>query len=154
VCIYTQSGTHLVADLDGWMPPGGSYKPITPQRVLDTRPDSTVGFSGAKPGADDVVTVALAPVPGLDKAKATTVVLSVTATDADADAFVTVWSCIGPRPLASNLNVPTGGTRPNLVITGSNSGSTICVSASRSTHLIVDVNGWIPNGATTTIERG
>jgi alpha-tubulin suppressor-like RCC1 family protein len=154
VCLYTQSGTNLLADVNGWMPPGGTMKPISPLRVLDTRPTSLIGYVGPKPADNQTVKVSLAAVPELVTATSGSVVLSVTATDATGDAFITAWSCIGPPPATSNLNVPGGGTRPNLVIVTVSSSSEICVTASRSTHLIVDVNAWIPNTPTTTTDRG
>ena len=39
VCIYTHARAHLVVDLDGFFPAGSDYRPLTPARLLDTRPD-------------------------------------------------------------------------------------------------------------------
>ena len=39
VCIYTQSAAHLLVDVDGFFPAGTDYRPLTPARLLDTRPE-------------------------------------------------------------------------------------------------------------------
>jgi hypothetical protein len=38
VCIYTHSPAHLIVDIDGFFPAGSDYRPLTPARLLDTRP--------------------------------------------------------------------------------------------------------------------
>ena len=40
VCIYTHARSHLVVDIDGYFPAGSDYRPLTPARLLDTRPDA------------------------------------------------------------------------------------------------------------------
>jgi Cysteine-rich secretory protein family len=40
VCIYTHARAHLVVDLEGYFPAGSEYRPLTPARLLDTRPDT------------------------------------------------------------------------------------------------------------------
>jgi hypothetical protein len=55
---------------------------------------------------------------------------------------VTVFPGSSPLPNASNLNVRTGGTRPNLVIVPVGPGGTIQLYTSAPVHLIVDVEGY------------
>jgi hypothetical protein len=119
------------------------YQPVVPERVLDTRPDSQVGYSGPKPAAGSVVevTVTGAGQPALP-ANATAVVLNVTGTGATADGFVTVWPCGFQRPLAANLNLVANGTRPNLVVVKIGAGGKVCLYTQTGTHLVADVNGW------------
>ena len=40
VCIYTHAQAHLIVDIDGYFPSGSDYRPLTPARLLDTRPDT------------------------------------------------------------------------------------------------------------------
>ena len=39
VCIYTHAAAHLVVDVDGYFPVGSDYRPLTPARLLDSRPE-------------------------------------------------------------------------------------------------------------------
>ncbi|HVK22507.1 MAG TPA: hypothetical protein VM677_14205 [Actinokineospora sp.] len=111
------------------------YRPITPTRVLDTRV-----IPGNPVGAGQVIRLDLAQqVP----ASATAVVLNVTGTAPTGPTFVTVYPHGVPRPTASNLNLTTNDTRPNLV--------TVALGAARdvdlfnhngSVHLIADLAGY------------
>jgi hypothetical protein len=38
VCIYTHAAAHLVVDVEGFFPAGSDYHPLTPARLLDSRP--------------------------------------------------------------------------------------------------------------------
>jgi subtilisin family serine protease len=52
VCFYTLSATHLVVDVNGYFPAGSGFAPLTPFRLLDTRPDTFVApqaASGSSP---------------------------------------------------------------------------------------------------------
>jgi hypothetical protein len=126
ISLFTQSGTHLVADLLGVF-----VEPITPTapegrftgldrpiRLLDTRPDTRVGWSGGKPAAGSTVDVRVdaAALPPSEHSKAA--VLNVTLTEAAAPGFVTVYPAKeNPRPNTSSLNADrTGQTVANLVI--------------------------------------
>ena len=40
VCIFTHARAHLIVDLDGYFPAGSDYRPLTPARLLDTRPET------------------------------------------------------------------------------------------------------------------
>ena len=72
------------------------YVGTAPTRLLDTRPTSLTGYSGAKPGPGDtvVLSVGIAPSPAVGPVAAA---LNITATDANGG-FVTVYPCDQPRP--------------------------------------------------------
>jgi alpha-tubulin suppressor-like RCC1 family protein len=137
VSLYNNYGSiHLVADLAGYYSTGSGAKftPLPPKRTLDTR------LSGGPVGAGGVRTVDLT---GHIPASATAVTFNLTATNPTAATFVTAFPTGASRPDVSNLNVPTGETRPNLV--------TVAVGADRkvslynnagSTDLLVDVTGF------------
>jgi alpha-tubulin suppressor-like RCC1 family protein len=121
VDLYNNSGNvHLVADLAGHYGTGtgAKFTALPANRVLDTRQDNTpVG-----PGGTRAVDLS-AWIP----ASATAVTFNLTATNATASTFVTAWPAGTPLPTASNLNVPPGDTRPNLV--------TVAVGANRTVNL-------------------
>jgi GDSL-like Lipase/Acylhydrolase family len=142
VCLFTQTGTHLIADVQGWYPAGTAFKSQPPTRALDTRPDGPqVGYSGPKPAAAQTIELPIAGVNGVPDF-AGTVALNITATEANGNGFVTVWPCGTDRPLASNLNHTTNQTIPNLVIVKIGAGGKVCLFTQTGTHLIADVQGW------------
>ena len=151
VCLYTQSGTHLIADAAGWYPAAAAFTPVVPERVLDTRSGTQVGYTGAKPTAGQTVELKVTHVGAADiPDDARAVVVNVTATDATADGFVTVYPCGSQRPTASNLNLVANETRPNLVVVKVGTGGTICLFTQTGTHLIADIAGWYPAAAAFT----
>jgi alpha-tubulin suppressor-like RCC1 family protein len=137
VSLYNNVGNvHLVADLAGYYGTGAGakYTALPPQRVFDTRDNN----AAVGPGGTMVL--------GLGEwipASATAVTFNLTATNATASTFVTAWPADAPRPNASNVNVPIGDTRANLV--------TVAVGAdldaflynnAGSVDLIVDLAGF------------
>ena len=154
VCLYTQSTTHLIADINGWYPAGTDLRSVQPERLLDTR--FGIGApTGAVPAEETLVLrVAGAGTTNVPPG-AESVVLNITVTDPAAAGYVTAWPCDQPRPTASNLNYVADQTTPNLAIvklgdTGPSDGpdnGTVCLYTQATTHLIADINGWYPAGS-------
>lgn len=84
-------------------------------------------------------------------AGASAVVLNVTATEATAAAFVTVWPCDQGLPLASNLNVQPRQTVANLVTVALATDASVCVyNSTGRTHVVVDqLSAYRPSGGPT-----
>jgi hypothetical protein len=76
------------------------------------------------------------------------VVANITATQAVADGFVTMWNCAGTRPNASTLNFSTNQNVPNSATIPLDANGGICVYSYAATQLIVDVTGYDAPGAT------
>ena len=70
--------------------------------------------------------------------------LNVTVTESTAPGFVTVYPCGIPRPLASNLNFDIGTTVANATLVKVGANGTVCLFNSGTTHLVADVNGYLP----------
>ncbi len=138
VCLYAQHATDLVADLNGYFPPGAPYAAtVPPERVLETRPGE-VGFINTKPLVGARVEVTLSSIEDTTKA----VMLNITGVNTDASGFVTVWDCAGDPPATSNLNLLAGlHATPNLVVSRVGAGKKICLTTSVSTDLVVDLFG-------------
>lgn len=143
VSLFTQSGTHLLADVTGWFTDAtaddavsGLFVPVPPRRMLDTRllPGTPVGAGGA-------VARRIAGTPVVPPGLAGAVVANVTITEPNAPGYVTAWPATGARPLASNLNVVRGQTVANLTMIGLGGGGMALYTQS-SAHLLVDVAGW------------
>jgi hypothetical protein len=121
------------------------FVPVTPVRLLDTRPGNQVGYSGAKPTPGAVVRLnARGPngvPPTLTDLKA--VVLNITVVDATDAGYVTVWPSGTSQPLASNVNVEQPGqTRPNLVTVQVGADDSVLLFTSSGAHLIADLAGY------------
>lgn len=69
------------------------------------------------------------------------VVATITAFDAQAAGYVTAWPCAQDRPNTSVINVVPGAVVANTVIVPPDSTGEVCVFASSSMHLRVDVSG-------------
>ncbi len=150
VCAFTSAASHLVADVNGFMPGTTTYVPQVPARLLDTRDgESTVdgiGAGGGQKAGGTVTHVQVggrADVPG----DATAAVLNVTATGTGGFGFVTAFPCDGTQPNTSSLNYPPGATVPGLVIVKLSAAGEVCLYTSATTHLIVDVDGYFPVGS-------
>jgi len=147
VCIYSQAGTHLVADVNGYFPPATTFRALDPARLLDTRADRpTIDGLGAGAGLVPLGTVTVVHVAGRAgvPADAHTVVLNVTVTEPDAAGYVTVYPCGIEAPLASNLNFVRGQTVPNAALTKIGTNGDVCIFNSQATHLVADVTGYFP----------
>ena len=134
--LFTQSGGHLIADIAAWFGPASPLTTQSPRRILDTRPDTAIAYTGTKPGVGQTVVL---PIPASTAPPGSMVVMNVTATEATGAGFVTVWGD-GNRPNASNLNIERAGqTIPNLVITPVGVDGNVRLFTQRGTHLIADL---------------
>jgi alpha-tubulin suppressor-like RCC1 family protein len=137
VSLYNNAGNvHLVADLAGYYGTAGGakYTALPPYRVFDTRQ------AGAAVGPGGTLPLSLTE---LVPASATAVTFNLTATNPTASTFITAWPAGTPRPNASNVNVPTGDTRPNLVTVAIGTDLQVFLyNNAGSVDLIVDLAGF------------
>jgi uncharacterized membrane protein len=129
-----------------------TFVPITPCRVLDTRPTSQVGPRNTPLTADLAISVATRDNPGecVTGADPTIpfgaagVALNVTALNATAPTFLTIFPSDQPRPTASNLNpVPGAPPTPNAVVTDLSPGFKFDVyNLAGTVDVIVDIAGY------------
>ena len=118
--------------------PVGEFHPLTPDRLLDTR---LAGETSV--GADESRPLTVTGVGGVPATGVAAVVLNVTATDATASTYVTVFPNGAAKPEASNLNVGRDETSPNLVtVAVGTNGQVALYNHSGQVQLIVDVSGW------------
>lgn len=120
-----------------------------PQRIADTRPDGeTVDDIAAKTGtikAGATMQLQVAGRAGVgDEAAAAT--LNVVAVGGAGPGFLTVFPCGQDRPNSSNVNYFAGTVHSNAVFAGLNGAGKTCIYALTEVHVVVDVNGWMPDG--------
>ncbi len=135
----SQASAHVVLDVLGYYSPGGRgrFIPLTPQRVLDTRREST----SLSAGGDRVVPLggrAGVP-PGAQAA-----VLSVTSTGASAPADLQVFPTEDrPGNRTSTLNIRPGEAVANLAVATLGRGDAVTLSLSQGrAAAILDVVGY------------
>lgn len=137
---YYRSGTATAA---------GTYAPLTPRRILDTR--SGVGGPAAAVPANGSVTVTVAGFGGVPATGAGSVVLNVTATRPTATGFVTVFPAGTALPGTSNINFAAGQTIPNQVTVrlGTSGRVTLANRSTGTVQLVADVMGYYRSGTAT-----
>jgi hypothetical protein len=145
ISIYNAQGyVHIVADLAGWFTDGtdaaatgGNYHPLSPFRILDTRPVGPIG-----PGAS--LPLAVAGQGGVPSGStATAAVMNITETSPSAGSFLTIYPGGGqPRPLASDLNFAAWDTYANLDIVRLGGGGVVIFNAVGSTDVVADLAGY------------
>jgi hypothetical protein len=129
--------THLVNP-----PAGGTYHPLVPARILDTR-NGTGGVSTPL-GTGQSINVQVAGQGGVPATGVSAVILNATVTNTTGSSFLTTWPAGQAMPAVSNLNWTPGVTVPNLVTVQLGAGGQLSVyNLSGNTDVIFDVAGWV-----------
>ncbi|MEQ1699945.1 MAG: fibronectin type III domain-containing protein, partial [Ilumatobacteraceae bacterium] len=145
VCVYLSELAEVIVDVNGANPATGSYTPVTPFRLADTRPSGTTGDGqGQATGtlaANGVLTVQVEGRGGV-LSSATAAMLNVTIVGPVGKGYATVYPCDVARPTASTVNFEAGATVPNSTLTRTSTSGTVCVFVSQGAHVLVDVAGF------------
>jgi hypothetical protein len=145
VCVFASAATQLIVDVNAYFIDSASSASVVPARLLDSRPGG-VTKDGASQGIGlrpaDSVTELMVTGRGDVPGDATAVILNLTVTEPQGNAFVTVFPCGSPRPNASNINYFNGITIANLVIAKVGDDGKVCLYSLGATHLIADVNAF------------
>jgi hypothetical protein len=129
----------VFADIAGYFLTSPTYTPITPIRLFDTRVSKTPVRANSSiavqaRGVDNIPSNAIA------------VALNVTAVNATAPTYVTVWPDGPNRPVASNLNPANGNPVPNFDIASlgptTSDGKLDFYNAAGSVDLFADIAGY------------
>ncbi len=142
ICVFSQFRANVIVDVFGYVGSSGQRLNIAvPLRVFDSR--TSIGLIDAGQTVPVQVT-------GAGKAAngSTAVEVNVTATDARAPGWVSVFPCSSPPAPGSEtsvLNLVTGQTKAAHVVvpvgTSGPSAGQICVRTQNQTHLVVDLSG-------------
>ena len=119
-------------------------EPLTPARLLDTRPGGVqTGYLGPEPAAGATVTLPVLGRGGVPASDVEAVVLTITATEPAAAGWVTAWPSGATMPSTSNLNIERVGQNiANQVIVPVGADGAVALRGSSSTHLVADVTGY------------
>lgn len=153
VSVFATNDTDVVLDINGYFVPdtdanGLAFYPLTPCRVVDTRPGalSTV-LTGMLP-ASSVTTVPILSgncnVPATAQAYSLNFTLVPPGTPVS---YLTVWPTGQSQPFVSTLNDPTGTVEANAGIAPAGTGGSIDVFVTDATDLVIDINGYFAPAA-------
>jgi hypothetical protein len=122
--------------------PEGTFYPLPPQRILDTR----TGL-GARPGpiaGGRAIALQVTGRAGVPASGVSAVVLNVTVTAPTRPSYLTVYPTGVPvRPTASSLNFPTGWTGANSVTVAVGAGGKVDIfNAQGGVQVVADVMGY------------
>jgi hypothetical protein len=150
VDVFSENGSDIIVDVAGYftgasapLSRSGLFIPIVPLRVLNTRDglNYDVNTQG-KPGANTTTYARVGERGGIDTGYAGSVVTNVTAVDASAAGFVTVYVTGTKLPDTSSLNPAKGETVPNHTTTALGTSGDIAMNTTAGAHFIVDAFGW------------
>ena len=171
VSVFNAQGTADAAmDVQGYFVPSaapppagtvGTFHPITPVRVCDTRVASSPCFGtlGAGQSRAVVVTAAAGGIPNDGSAAAAA--FNLTAVQGTSGTYLTAsppnadGTC-NPQTSSSSLNVNAGGILPNRVIVPigtltANLGMVCIYNAAGTVNFVIDTNGWFGSGREATV---
>lgn len=142
VCIATSAATDVIVDVEGYFPFDSPLTPLgNPERILDTR--NSIGAPPTRLLAGSTLEFQVGGRLSTP-ADASAAVMNVTAVNAGAAGFATVYPCGQPVPNASNLNFANGQTVPALVIARLGSAGKVCVKTTATIDVLADVSGYFP----------
>lgn len=143
VSLFNFAGSsHVIVDVAGWFDAG--FHPVQPARIMDTRSGACL----TRLGPGETRYVAVAGQGGVPAGSAGAVALNVTATNATASTYLTLWPSDQPRPTSSSLNV-VAGTVPNMVTVGLGADGRVALyNFAGTVDVIVDVAGWYDGAGT------
>lgn len=122
--------------------PGGSYHPVAPSRIADSR----TGLGNIARG--HTANLQVTGVGGVPAGDVSAVALNITATAAAGTGYVTVYPTGATPPSTSNVNFVAGQTVAQMVIASPSAGGQVTMAAATPVDLIVDVEGYFSSVAT------
>lgn len=129
---------------------GDVVTPITPIRLLDTRPNgATIDGTQSKQGKVPAGGSLKVPIAGRSgvPAGAAGIVINVTAIGPESTGYFTVHPCLSPVPVASSLNYTTGINLGNEIVAQVDSSGHLCIFSSATTHIAADVVGYLSSSS-------
>jgi hypothetical protein len=129
----------------------GTYVPLTPSRITDTRAGSGYPNAGNTLGTGGSINIQVTGVGAVPASGVTAVVVNVTVVGPTAPSYVTVFPEGTTQPVVSNLNFTPGETLANLatVPLGSQGGITV-YNFNGSVNVVVDVEGYYTTASQTS----
>ena len=149
LCIYSHASSHYVLDVNGYVPGSTPLTTIAPARYADSRPQDTFDgrFSDVGPIAGGTEWEIQIGGRGEVPANAVAAVINLTMVGPAANGHATIHPC-DERPTASHVNYGPGQVVPNGAIARLSDSGSICVYTFSTSHVLVDVAGYVAAGPT------
>ena len=152
ISIFIPTGGNIIVDAMGYFTPSpatsaGRFVPVNPRRVLDTRPTEVgavpAGWVTHRPAAGESVRVEVPAGIGVPAIGLSALVVNVTATESNGSGFLQALPTGSTPGQTSTVNYVAGQTAATHAIVPLGADGTISVFTSHSSHMIVDVMGYI-----------
>lgn len=145
LCLYSYSDVDIIIDVNGYYRSahqGSGFSPITPARLLDTRPATVPGLQPMEPRILQVAGVVDGAPAGVNG-----VALNVTAVQPAGAGWLQAYPCgsAGSADISS-VNFVAGDVRPNSVVVPVDGNGQICLLSSQPTDVVVDITGYFADG--------
>jgi hypothetical protein len=151
ICLFSTAGTDVIVDVTGWFEDSSqtsALESVSPERIVDSR----IGL-GSPQRRLDPATPLIIDVVGLtasrpDGSTATaprgvsSVVINLTAVNAAAAGFFTVWPCAVDREETSSLNYREGHPVANGIVAAVDVNGQVCVHSKVASDVVIDLQGW------------
>ena len=140
ICVMANVDAHVVVDVTGSYAPAPAIGPAAAletspgHRVVDTRVTGTPMAAGEIRPIDPVAGTAFA-------GRAAAVMLNIVATEATTPGWVALFPCGSSVPFVSTVNFAAGAETTNLAAVELGADGRVCVKASQSVHLVIDLFG-------------
>ena len=153
--IFIPTGGNIIVDAMGYFTPStataaGRFVPINPRRSLDTRPTEhgpvPSGWTAHRPAAGESVRVEVPAGIGVPATGLSALVVNVTATDSIGAGFLQALPTGSAPGATSTVNYVASDTAATHAIVPLGADGTISVYTSNSSHIVVDVMGYITDG--------
>ena len=163
ISIFIPTGGNVIVDAMGFFTPSGvtaagRFVPIDPRRALDTRPAESgpvpSGWVPHRPAIGESVRVDLPAGFEVPSTGVSALVVNVTATEAGGPGFLQALPTGNQRGQTSTVNYVAGETAATHAIVPLGAGGTISVFTSNTTHIVVDVMGYITDGSAPSSDAG
>ena len=147
ISVFATDNTDVVLDINGYFMPnsdssGLGFYPVTPCRLVDTRPGAPSTVLTGRLAAGSTTTLPILSSTCNLPSSAQAYSLNFTLVPPAAVGYLTVWPTGVGRPVVSTLNDPTGTVEANAAIMPAGTGGSINVFVTNPTDLVVDVNGY------------
>lgn len=145
LCLYSYADVDIIIDVNGYYgsgQQGAGFRPMTPARLLDTRPPDVPALQPMQQRQLQVVGV-----PGGAPAGTDAVALNVTAVQPAGPGWLQAYPCNGGSdPGISSVNFVGGDVRPNSVVVPVGADGTVCLVSSQTTDVLIDITGSFEGG--------
>jgi Subtilase family len=163
ISIFIPAGGNIIVDAMGYFTPSGDtaagrFVPVNPRRALDTRPTELgpvpVGWVAHRPAAGETVRVEVPAEIGVPATGVSALVVNVTATESTGPGFLQALPTGSAPGQTSTVNYVAGETTATHAIVPLGADGTISMFTSNSSHIVVDVTGYITDATAPTSSAG